>query len=142
MRGYVKPTMEGEIFAANEYIASECGDSGTSYKFTCDAGGGVYGSVYIESNGVEGLQTRRSGRTKADQIISTYGHGLFGGEYGYHACGATHIADATNAFYEGYYLPKGDENSAQNVIVWRGPYNNNTHCTTNLDMDNWEVARS
>ena len=42
MREYVKPTMEGEVFAANEYIAA-CGDSGTVYKFTCDAGRGESG---------------------------------------------------------------------------------------------------
>ena len=30
MKNYVKPMMESEVFAANEYIAA-CGDSGTTY---------------------------------------------------------------------------------------------------------------
>ena len=38
MKDYVKPMMESEVFAANEYIAA-CG-SGTTYLFTCNAGGG------------------------------------------------------------------------------------------------------
>ena len=40
MKNYVKPMMESEAFAANEYIAA-CGDSGVTYKFECNAGGGV-----------------------------------------------------------------------------------------------------
>ena len=37
MKNYVKPMMESEVFAANEYIAA-CGDSGVVYKFECNAG--------------------------------------------------------------------------------------------------------
>ena len=51
MKNYVKPMMESEVFAANEYIAA-CGESGVVYKFKCDAGDGVYGSVYEETNGI------------------------------------------------------------------------------------------
>lgn len=56
MREYVKPTMEGELFAANEYIAA-CHDINKVYKFKCDAGGGRNGTVYLETNGKPGLQT-------------------------------------------------------------------------------------
>lgn len=50
-RAYVRPTMVGERFVANEYVAA-CGDTEYGkYKFTCDAGGGVSGDVYRESNG-------------------------------------------------------------------------------------------
>lgn len=49
-RAYVRPTMVGERFVANEYVAA-CGDKGTVYKFKCDAGGGKSGSVYLETNG-------------------------------------------------------------------------------------------
>lgn len=38
-RAYVRPTMVGERFVANEYVAA-CGDKGTVYKFNCDAPGG------------------------------------------------------------------------------------------------------
>ena len=40
-RAYVRPTMVGERFVANEYVAA-CGDKGTVYKFKCDAGGGKW----------------------------------------------------------------------------------------------------
>lgn len=47
MKNYVKPMMESEVFAANEYIAA-CGDSGVIYNFECNAGDwwGGY-SVYL-----------------------------------------------------------------------------------------------
>lgn len=80
-RAYVRPTMVGERFVANEYVAA-CSDTEYGkYKFTCDAGGGVSGDVYRESNGKPGFQK---------------GYGLFGyggDEWlgGYHACGTTHV---------------------------------------------------
>ena len=36
-RAYVRPTMVGERFVANEYVAA-CGDKEKVYKFKCDAG--------------------------------------------------------------------------------------------------------
>lgn len=38
-RTYVRPTMVGERFVANEYVAA-CGESGKVYKFECNAPGG------------------------------------------------------------------------------------------------------
>lgn len=38
-RTYVRPTMVGERFVANEYVAA-CHDQNTVYKFKCDAPGG------------------------------------------------------------------------------------------------------
>ena len=35
-RTYVRPTMVGERFVANEYVAA-CGDKNKVYKFQCDA---------------------------------------------------------------------------------------------------------
>ena len=47
-RTYVRPTMVGERFVANEYVAA-CGDTEYGkYKFICDAGGGKKGDVYEE----------------------------------------------------------------------------------------------
>lgn len=134
-RAYVKPSLESEAFVPNTYVAA-CGDSGVVYKFKCDAGGGKSGLVYLETNGRPGLQTGWRG----DQYLS-----------GYHACGTTHEADSDDAFLNGYYVteeyvgswPFGHtEEQITDVIVWRGPYNNNTHCTTNLDKDSWETAKS
>ena len=128
MKNYVKPMMESEVFAANEYIAA-CGDSGTTYLFRCDAGGGKIGSVYLETNGRPGLQTGWGG----DQYLS-----------GYEACGTEHKADSDDEFLDGYYVTTGwfGQQNVTKVIVWRGPNNDNTHCTTNLDKDSWETAKS
>lgn len=125
---WVRPLTMVQKFEANEY-ASGCGDSGTVYKFTCDAGGGESGSVYLETNGRPGLQTGWGG----DRYLS-----------GYHACGTTHEAESTDDFLDGYYVTSSfwGNTKVTPVIVWRGPYGDNTHCTTNLDMDTWETAKS
>ena len=140
MKNYVKPMMESEVFAANEYIAA-CGDSGVDYKFKCDAGDGVYGSVYEETNGIPGLQTGSRG----DTILARYSDG-FWGESGFYACNKTHDAESDNAFVNGYYCEKGDVKNPISVIVWKEPRGwfqpDNSHCTTNLDKDSWETARS
>lgn len=48
-RTYVRPTMVGERFVANEYVAA-CGDENKVYKFKCDAPRGwLY--YYRESDG-------------------------------------------------------------------------------------------
>ena len=62
-----RPLTRVQQFEANEYVAA-CGDSGVVYKFKCDAGGGVYGSVYEETNGIPGLQTGRRGDTELADI--------------------------------------------------------------------------
>lgn len=129
-RAYVRPTMVGERFVANEYVAA-CGDTEYGkYKFTCDAGGGVSGDVYRESNGKPGFQK---------------GYGLFGDggdEWlgGYPACGTTHEANTTDDFQNGYYIPDGG--GAVDVIIWRGKRGDNIHCTTNLNRDSWETTKS
>lgn len=137
-RTYESPRAYVEEFTPNEYVAA-CGDSGTTYLFKCDAGGDVSGNVYVESNGIDGLQTSRtwvsegkwSGHWEpADKSLG-----------GYHACGTKHEADSDDAFLNGYYVPYWSD-KVTNVIIWRGPYNNNVHCTTNLNKDEWETAKS
>lgn len=127
-RVWTRPLTEVQKFEANEYVAA-CGDSGTTYLFTCDAGGGRSGSVYLETNGRPGLQTGWGG----DRYLS-----------GYYACGTKHEADSDDEFLDGYYVTTdwhGQQDVTQ-VIVWRGPWGDNTHCTTNLDKDSWETAKS
>ena len=140
MKNYVKPMMESEVFAANEYIAA-CGESGVVYKFKCDAGDGVYGSVYEETNGIPGLQTGRRGDTE----LAGYSNSWFG-ESGFYACNKTHEAESNNDFVNGYYCAKGDTKNPISVIVWKEPrggwWTDNIHCTTNLDQDSWETAKS
>lgn len=120
-------------FAANEYVAA-CGDGGTTYLFTCDAGGGASGDVYLETNGVPGLQTRpyfdeKNGWVQKDRYRAPY-----------HACDKKHEASSTDEFLNGYYVPYGT-NDVVSVIIWTD-HGTNTHCTTNLNQDTWEVAKS
>ena len=128
---WVQPQTAVQQFVANEYVAA-CHDINKVYKFKCDAGKGeglfgadLSGTVYLETNGTPGLQTGRGG----DQELG-----------GYHPCGIPHEAKTTDAFLNGYFKPTF--RSAYEVIVWRGPDGNNTHCTKNLDMDSWETEKS
>ena len=134
-----RPLTEVQKFEANEYVAT-CG-SGTTYLFKCDAGGGDSGSVYVESNGVEGLQTKREWVQTGSQWWEGHYVSADTSLGGYHACGTTHEADSEDDFLNGYYVPYRSGNVTK-VIIWRGPYNNNVHCTTNLNKDDWETAKS
>lgn len=122
-RSYRKPMMNVEKFVANEYVAA-CGVSGVVYKFKCDAGGEDPGYVYLETNGKPGLQIG------GDQFLG-----------GYQACGITHEAESTDSFRNGYYVNYSNGRVTP-VIVWRGPNNDNIHCTENLNMDSWETSKS
>lgn len=127
-RAYVRPTMVGERFVANEYVAA-CGDENKVYKFMCDAlEGELY--YYPKSDGeINGVYT---GDGRAKHIGR------------YHPCYTKHEASTTSDFYDGFVDYNGDEkqNVGEGVIVWRGPENNNGHATTNLKMSEWETAKS
>lgn len=140
MKSYKKPVLNVERFTANEFVAA-CGDSGVTYLFTCDAGGGASGNVYVENNGVKGLQT--TGKWVQTGFLPWQGYWEYRADQdlgGYHACGTTHEADSDDDFLNGYYVPRGG--TEQNVVIWRGPWGDNVHCTTNLDQDSWETAKS
>lgn len=126
MRNWERPMAVVDTFAANEFVSS-CGDQNKEYLFTCDAGGGKSGSVYLETNGRPGFQEGFLG-IGGDRYLSDY-----------HACGTTHTAKTTHEFQEGYYIRYG---KVTNVIVWRGEKGNNTHCTTNLDKNEWTTVKS
>ena len=129
-RAYVRPTMVGERFVANEYVAA-CGDSGTVYKFECNAGDNRGGySVYLNGDdGVAGTD---------DDIFWCGGIHAVRGLRTYKRCHATHKAADNNDFYKGY-IKRG--RSTQDVIVWTDK-GTNTHCTTYLDMSEWATAKS
>lgn len=135
-RTYVRPTMVGERFVANEYVAA-CGDSGTVYNFVCNAGEGVPGEVYQETNGELGLQKFpqiypwKDADTKLTRGVGKY----------YVSCNETHKASAMDNFSTGYYVPI-DGGDTKEVIIWRGKEGNNVHCTTNIRQDTWETAKS
>ncbi|MED9815148.1 hypothetical protein [Anaerostipes sp.] len=121
---YERPSAYIEEFTPNEYVAA-CGDENKVYMFTCDAGGGKSGDVWLETNGKPGLQWNEK---NSDTYLS-----------GYHACGITHEAKTTDQFLDGYYVRRS---KVQEVKVWRGTKGDNTHCTTNLNMKEWVTAKS
>lgn len=137
---YESPRMMVQPFVPDEYVAA-CGESGTTYFFKCDAGGGLPGNVYVESNNVAGLQPNREWIQTGNNFWEGYWQSADQSLGGYHACGTTHEADSQDDFLNGYYVPYRS-GEVTDVIIWRGPHNNNVHCTTNLDQDSWETAKS
>lgn len=128
-RAYVRPTMVGERFVANEYVAA-CGDSGTVYKFECNAPAGkLYYFPY--SDGKINGKYEGSGPAK-----------LAGN---YYPCGEKHKANATDDFYDGFvdYNGDGKYEEEEGIIFWPGTgWWNYGHATKNLDMSKWETAKS
>ena len=131
---FTMPRIVVEQFVPNEYVAA-CGDSGTTYLFTCDAGGGVPGNVYVESNNEPGFQ---------EPVYSSYfpWEQISGDTYRsqYYACNKKHEASSNSEFLNGYYIAFGS-NEAIPVIIWTEG-GKNTHCTTQLDTSKWETAKS
>ena len=128
MRNWERPMVVVDTFAANEFV-SACGDKGTIYKFTCDAPGGwLY--YYPDSDG------------KIDGVHASNDYHKLLGDYT--PCDAKHEAPKTDGFYDGFvdYNWNRRQDKGEGVIVWRGPYGNNGHATTQLDMNNWETAKS
>lgn len=124
---YEAPVVHLEQFVANEYIAA-C-DSGTVYKFTCDAEGGW---LYYYPQGDGTIDGKYTGTSKAKLL----------GDY--HPCSKKHEASTTDSFYDGFvdYNWNRKQDDGEGVIVWRGPNNNNGHATQNLDMSSWETVKS
>ena len=127
---WTRPMATVEQFMPNEYIAA-CGDSGTHYKFVCNATSLIIsgGYVWLETNGVDGLQQESTGGVPADTYRSTYS-----------ACSKTHVASQHDEYLDGYLvsylLPY-----ARPVKVWTDG-GTNTHCTTTIDMTDWEETKS
>lgn len=127
-RTYVRPTMVGERFVANEYVAA-CGESGKVYKFECNAPGG---KLYYYPNSDGKINGEYTGHGRAIKLGN------------YNPCGARHEANATYGFYDGFvdYNKNGRQDKGEGVIVWRGSYGLNGHATTYLDMSKWQTAKS
>ena len=144
---WAKPELNEVAFAANEYVAA-CGDSGANYFFKCDAGSKykdyfVYVDVYNDDDTTNDFAwlTAVSGW---DWYTGREGH-----DSTYSPCGTTHEASTDDDFIYGYmYEAKKNGRNWQNsgdridVIIWGGQNNQNTHCTTNLDITTWETDKS
>lgn len=130
-KAYSKPMLKSEAFVPQSYVAA-CGDGGTVYKFTCDAPGGPL--YYFPGNPASGVQPTVGSR------------GEFIGSY--HPCGEYHEADTNSGFYWGYVdntilgIGNGKLGEGELVIVWRGEKGRNGHATKQLNMNEWETAKS
>lgn len=127
-----EPRILVQEFVANEYVAA-CGDSGVVYNFECNAGDrrSSY-NVYL----ADGTPYATSGRD--------YG-GCKNDYYSYSPCGEKHEAESDSGFLNGYMYKQGwfGENTGNkiDVIIWTDNYKD-VHCTTQLDMNKWETAKS
>lgn len=128
-RVWENPLTMVQQFVPNEYVAA-CGDTNNEYIFKCDAMGGVFGTVFYSD-----------GDDKFEPLIDDKWMGT-----GYHACGEEHVTQVGDDFIEGWYVTGWDGitggDFVKKVIIWRGPDGNNIHCTTNLDKNTWETAKS
>lgn len=126
-RVWRRPLTEVQKFEANEYVAA-CGDENKVYKFVCDAGGGVNGTVYEDTNNNGKLDW-------GDKELTSY-------LPLYHACKKTHTAPTDDEFIKGFYVEGGIAYwDPTPVIIWTEG-GTNVHCTTNIHMDQWETAKS
>ena len=139
-KAYSKPMLKSEAFVPQSYVAA-CGDSGTDYYFKCDAGGGVSGEVWLETNDVPGLQEYpkwvQTGTNKWDGYWVQADQSLGG----YHACKKKHTASSSDEFPLGYFKANSWGSTAIEVRVWTEG-GKNVHCTENLNQSTWETAKS
>lgn len=128
-RVWGQPITMVQKFEANEYVAA-CGDTNNEYIFQCDAMGGLTGTVFY-SDGDDEFEP-----FDGDRWMGT----------GYHACGKEHVTQTGDDFIEGWYVTGWDGITGgdwvEKVIIWRGASGHNIHCTTNLDKNSWETAKS
>lgn len=127
---YEAPVVHLEQFVANEYIAA-CGDTNDEYIFKCDAMGGITGTVFYSDGD--------------DKFEPLSGQDRYMGS-SYHACGESHVTQTGDDFIEGWYVTGYEALTgggiAKKVIIWRGPDGQNIHCTTKLNKNEWETAKS
>ena len=131
-KNYVTPIMVCEEFAANEYVAA-CGDSGTVYKFECNAGS-KDDQYYVYLNGEDG-------KAGTYDDIDWTGRNPYRPKT-YSPCGITHEAESNSGFFSGYMVNVDDKQREKiPVVVWT-ENGSSTHCTSNLEMDKWETTKS
>lgn len=122
-KDYVRPTMIGERFVANEYI-STCSDTKNEYyKFVCDAGGGNAADIY------EGTYKN----------FLNHGSNLTPGWEYFHSCGITHYVKKgdSSPFVDGWYdsVPGIGYKYEYNVVIWKGKDGKNVHATKSLKTE-------
>lgn len=135
MKSYKKPVLNVERFTPNEFVAA-CGDSGVVYNFECNAG--------LSDHEYAVYTYDKRGRKDYLEIGGFWDrHEIDGRDYYYHPCYTTHKAESDSGFLTGYYM---DDMSTWKddkipVTVWTD-YGSDVHCTTKLDQNSWETAKS
>lgn len=133
---WVQPQTVVQQFMANEYVAA-CTPGHEVYKFTCDAGAGERGDVFVDGRNLT------NGRLRY-----------------YHACNLVHEALAKDEFQYGTLVLNGGNDEHQYldwgdwgdwgdwkdyptipVVVWTEG-GSNVHCTTQLDITQTEPTKS
>lgn len=150
-KNYVKPALISEDFIPEVYCAAcEHTSSGAGmYNFVCDAGGGEYGGLYLESNGVDGFQKNAFCNCGENHTLEYYwsdmsikkcsswisgDRRISSGTDTYHACGASHAAATTDEFPLGYFVGASSGNIVK-IRLWTG--DGNKHGTENLNQETW-----
>lgn len=152
-RIWSKPEMHEFAFAANEYVATSCGDNGKKYLFNCNAPAGAlyWFGTKVFGNLFNPLKVNSSEKPNFEdyktQKLANY----------YHPCPEKHETETISDFYWGFvdqnkngtYDYSENEEDDETVIVWRNwdvdewgiPFKN-SHATKELDMSTWELAKS
>ena len=146
MKKYIKPTMESEVFIANEYIGA-CSDltGGVKYLFKCDAGliekNSIWGTYYEPTDGDLTNSTGTINFTDNNYHSQYMGNSTY---VSYSACDATHEASTMDTFLLGRFYPNGGNNnlsgSYSDVYIWFEPkgYNRyDIHATSNVNIETW-----
>ena len=61
---------------------------------------------------------------------------------GYHPCNKTHEAESDSGFISGFIDDQSTrDDEATPVVIWT-ENGTNVHCTTRLDINTWETAKS
>lgn len=129
---WVRPLTEVQSFVANEYVAG-CGDSGTVYKFQCNAPAGTLYYYPTNDGTIDGVYNG-SGSAK---ILGAFHPNE----------SVTHTAPSTSSFYDGFidYNKNKKHDEGEGVIVWiekKGWWGSDYHATKELDMSKWETQKS
>ena len=145
MKKYMKPTMEGQMFVSNEFVAV-CG-SQTSYKFKCDAGlivkQGIFGPYKEATEG----ELYDSNWNPSNCLVEDY----WGDEYltnSYHACNETHSSSTTDNYIPGWFDTNNKPNDGigeTKVYIWQEVENGvivNHHATESIQDIVSQINRS
>ena len=150
-RIWSKPEMHEFAFAANEYVATSCGD-GKKYNFVCTAErGDLFYWKKQEWKGIFNGGFVNTDWTNNDGIVdgkvdpNKVGKASHLG--GYKPCKETHEAPVTDEFYDGFVDRNNNDkiDDGEGVIVWLERYLGaitNWHATDNLDMRTWTTSKS